>query len=185
LDREVGVTTTYIVAKAERTGLPDASFDVVTAGQCWHWFDRPQAVQEVRRLLVPHGWLVIAHFDWIPLPGNVVEATEKLIERHNPDWKLGGGRGMYPRWLTDVAIAGFHNIETFSFDVFTSYSHEAWRGRIRASAGVAASLSPERVAQFDADLQQLLQNNFPADPLAVHHRVFAVVCQAPPEALSR
>lgn len=184
LDQEAGVTTTYIVAKAEQTGLLAANFDVVTAGQCWHWFDRLKAAQEVRRLLIPQGWLVIAHFDWIPLTGNVVEATEQLIEQHNPEWKLGGGRGMYPRWLTDVAVAGFQNIETFSFDVFTPYSHEAWRGRIRASAGVAASLSPEQVARFDAALTQLLQERFPTDPLAVHHRVFAVVCQAPPEALS-
>lgn len=179
LDQEVGVSIQYVTAKAEQTGLPDASFDVVTAGQCWHWFDRPQVAREVRRLLVPRGWLVIAHFDWIPLPGNVVEATEKLIEQYNPEWKLGGGRGMYPRWLTDIAVAGFQNIETFSFDVFTSYSHEAWRGRIRASAGVAASLSPEKVVRFDADLQQLLQERFPVDPLAVHHRVFAVVSQDP------
>ncbi|MGE0683173.1 MAG: class I SAM-dependent methyltransferase [Candidatus Binatia bacterium] len=184
LDREVGVSTKYVVAKAEQTGLPDASFDVVTAGQCWHWFDRLKAAQEVRRLLVPHGWLVIAHFDWISLPANVVEATEKLIEQHNSEWKLGGGRGMYPRWLTDVAIAGFQNIETFSFDVFTPYSHEAWRGRIRASAGVAASLSSEQVTHFDTALKQLLQERFPTDPLAVHHRVFAVICQTPPEALS-
>jgi SAM-dependent methyltransferase len=179
LDQEAGVTIQYIIAKAEQTGLPDASFDGVSAGQCWHWFDRPKAAQEVRRVLVPKGRLVIAHFDWIPLPENVVEATEKLIERHNPEWKLGGGRGMYPRWLGDVAIAGFQNIETFSFDIFTPYTHEAWRGRIRASAGVAASLGQEQVARFDAELKNLLQERFPEDPLAVHHRVFAVVCQAP------
>jgi SAM-dependent methyltransferase len=179
LDQEVGVNIHYVVATAEGTGLPGGSFDVVAAGQCWHWFDRPKAAQEVCRLLVPRGWLVIAHFDWIPLPGNVVEATEKLIEQHNPEWKLGGGRGMHPAWLRDVAIAGFQDIETFSFDVHVPYSHEAWRGRIRASAGVAASLPPVQVAYFDADLQKLLQKRFPVDPLPVHHRVFAVICRAP------
>ena len=179
LDREAGVTIKYVTAKAEQTGLPAASFEVVTAGQCWHWFDRSKAAQEVRRVLVSQGWLVIAHFDWIPLPGNVVEATEKLIEQHNPEWKMSGGRGMYSRWLSDVAIAGFQEIETFSFDLFVPYTHEAWRGRIRASAGVAASLSLERVARFDTDLQTLLLERFPSDPLAVHHRVFAVVCRSP------
>lgn len=133
----------------------------------------------MRRLLVPKGCLVIAHFDWIPLPGNIVEATEKLIEQHNPEWKLGGGRGMYPAWLGDVATAGFRDIETFSFDVHVSYSHETWRGRIRASAGVAASLTPEQVARFDTELQRLLQERFPVDPLSVHHRVFVVICRVP------
>ncbi len=179
LDQEAGVSVRYVIAKAEQTGMPDASFDVVTAGQCWHWFDRPQAAREVRRLLVPQGWLVIAHFDWIPLPGNVAEATEQLILQYHPEWKLGGGRGLYPRWLGDVAIAGFEQIETFSFDEFTPYSHEAWRGRIRASAGVAACLPPEQVSRFDADLKKLLEERFPSDPLGVHHRAFALVCRAP------
>jgi SAM-dependent methyltransferase len=180
-DRAVGVTIKYVTATAEQTGLPPASFDVVSAGQCWHWFDRPQAAQEVRRLLGARGWLVIAHFDWLPLPGNVVEATEHLIARHNPGWPLGGGVGMYPAWLQDLARAGFEDIESFSFDVPVRYTHEAWRGRIRASAGVAASLPPETVARFDADLQALLTQRFPDEPLPIPHRIFSVIGRNPPE----
>jgi hypothetical protein len=97
---------------------------------------------------------VIAHFDWLPGPGNVVEATECLIEAHNPDWKLAGGMGMYPWWLRDVEAAGFHQIETFSYDVDVEYAPEAWRGRIRASAGVGASLPPDGVEAFDRALQR-------------------------------
>ena len=179
LDVEAGVSVSYTVAGAEETGLPDASFDVVTAGQCWHWFDRPRAAQEVRRLLVPEGRLVIAHFDWIPLPGNLVAATERLIESYNPKWLMGGGTGFWPAWAGDVSTAGFLGIETFSFDFAPLYSHEAWRGRIRASAGVAASLSPEQVARFDDDLRDLLAQRFPEDPQGVPHRIFAVVCKSP------
>lgn len=179
LDREAGVSVKYMVAKAEDAGLPEGAFDVVSAGQCWHWFDREKAAREVSRLLVSGGRLVIAHFDWIPLPGNVVKATERLIERHNPSWNLGGGTGLYPAWLSDVAIAGFVDVETFSFDLRVPYTHEAWRGRIRASAGVAASLGPDPVRSFDQDLERLLQNHFPEDPLQVPHQVFAVVCKAP------
>ena len=179
LDREAGVSVRYLVSTAESTGLPNGSFDVVSAGQCWHWFDREEASREVLRLLAPGGWLVIAHFDWLPLPGNVVEATEQLIERHNSVWTMGGGTGLYPAWLSDVAIAGFIDIETFSFDVRVPYTHEAWRGRIRASAGVAASLTPDQVQSFDESLEKLLRDHFPEDPLHVPHRVFAVICRKP------
>jgi len=179
LDREAGVAIQYVTATAEQTGLPDASFEGVSAGQCWHWFDRRHAAQEVRRLLVPRGWLLIAHFDWLPLPDNVVEVTEQLIERHNPTWTFGGGPGIYPPWFRDVSMAGFEDLESFTFDVSVPYTHEAWRGRIRASAGVAASLPPDAVARFDADLQRVLTERFPDDPLAVPHRVFALVARKP------
>jgi SAM-dependent methyltransferase len=179
LDREAGVQVEYRVARAEETGLEAATADVVAAGQCWHWFDRPAAAREADRVLRPGGRIVIAHFDWIPLPGNVVRATEELIEAHNPGWSLGGGAGIHPWWFRDLGEAGFGDIESFSYDVSTPYTPEAWRGRIRASAGVGATLPPERVAAFDRELAALLAERFPGEALAVPHRVFAVFATRP------
>ncbi|WOC14892.1 hypothetical protein [Pseudochrobactrum sp. MP213Fo] len=133
-----------------------------------------KAASEAKRVLKPEGRIIIAHFDWLPFAGNVIEATESLILRYNPNWKMAGGTGIYPQWLQDLAEAGFQSIETFSFDQSVFYSHEAWRGRIRASAGVKASLTAERTAQFDNELAQLLKNQFPADPLTIPHRIWAV-----------
>lgn len=172
LDRQAGVGIDYHVGKAEALPFANESFDLVTAGQCWHWFDRPAAAQEARRVLRPSGRLLIAHFDWLPLPGNVVEATERLILQANPNWTMGGGTGIYPLWLGDLANAGFGSIETFSFDLSVAYSHEAWRGRIAASAGVKASLTDVEVERFDRDLAEVLSSKFPGDPLDVPHRVW-------------
>lgn len=177
LDREAGVRVEYVTASAEATGMEDGTFDVVTAGQCWHWFDRSRAAAEAHRVLRPGGRLVIAHFDWIPLPGTMVWATEELILRHNPDWKGAGGMGLYPRWLADVVLAGFTDVETFSYDEPVRYSHESWRGRVRASAGIAASLPPDSVARFDRELAALLAERYPQDPQDVPHRVFALTCR--------
>ena len=179
LDSAAGVHVTYRTGTAEATGLPDACADVVSAGQCWHWFDRPAAAREVARILRPDGKLVIAHFDWLPLQGNVVEATEQLILKHNPVWHLGGGTGVYAEWPRAIGEAGFRNIEIFTYDVDVPYTHEDWRGRIRASAGVAASLSPAGVAVFDEALAMVLTARFSADPLSIPHRVFALVAHRP------
>jgi SAM-dependent methyltransferase len=179
LDREAGVSVRYVEATAEATGLAPASFELVTAGQCWHWFDRSRAAAEARRVLVAGAHLAICHLDWISLAGNMVEATERLIMKHNHDWKLGGGLGVYPQWLRDLAAAGFRELESFSFDLDVPYSHEAWRGRIRASAGIGASLSPKRIAAFDEEHAAMLREQYPDDPMRVPHRVFAAMGSAP------
>ena len=166
------VRVEFRAGTAEDTGVADGSVDLVSAGQCWHWFDRARAAAECRRILTPNGTVMIAHFDWIPLPGNVVEATEQLIKAHNPAWRFDGGNGVYGRWLTDLGAAGFTEIRSTSYDEFPLYSHEAWRGRVRASAGIAASLPTEAVARFDAAHAEALQTRFPADPFTVHHRVW-------------
>jgi SAM-dependent methyltransferase len=179
LDREAGVEVAYVRAPAEATGLPGGEFDVVGARQCWHWFDRPAAAREVARLLVEGGHAVIAHFDWLPIAGNVVAATEQLILRYTPTWPFADRAGLYPRWLVDLQSAGFTGIETFSFDVAVPYSHEAWVGRVRASAPVSGTLEEDRVTAFSSELSTMLAERFAGDPLAVPHRLWAVTAMAP------
>jgi len=178
LDRTAGVDVRYQVAQAEATGQPDDHFDLITAGQCWHWFDVPRTTAEVHRILKPGGQLVIAHFDWLPLPGNVVEATEALIRKHNPKWHLGGLNGVHSRHISDLRENGFREVRSFSYDEPAIYSHDAWRGRIRASAGIAVSLSDEAVAAFDLELKTMLDNDFPTEPLMVDHCVFVVAARS-------
>jgi ubiquinone/menaquinone biosynthesis C-methylase UbiE len=178
LDQRAGVNIEYKVATAETTSLPANSADVVTAGQCWHWFDRPSAAKEVARILRPGGKIVIAQFDWIPIEGNIVAETEALILKHNPSWDMDGGTGLYPQWLHDLGEARYENIKTFSYDENAPYTPEAWRGRIRASAGVGASLPSEKVIIFDDELAALLHEKFPEEILQIPHRIFAVIAKA-------
>lgn len=164
----------YVVAEAERTGLPAHGFDVVSVAEAWAWFDRPRAVREVKRLLRPEGWVVIASFDWLPLPDNAVEATESLIEKYNPEWRWGGGTGIYPEWLRDLRRGGFVALETMSFDVTHDYSHDAWSKRVSESSAVRASLSPDEVFRFEETLRTRLAERFPGETLTIPHCCWVV-----------
>lgn len=177
---EAGVAVSWRHGVAEDTGLPTGGFDAVTAAQAWHWFDRPRAAAEARRLLRPGGALAIFYFDWLPLPGSVVEATLALVARHRtepmPAATRIGHHGVYPELPADLTGAGFERVELFGFDRPQRYSHAGWLGRMRASAGVA-TMAPPAQAAFAADLSATL-SSYP-DPLPVPHRVFALIGRAP------
>ena len=175
LDAEAGVEVAQVLASAEETGLPSGAFDAVTAAQCFTWFDPAAIGAEITRLLVPGGRFVLCQLDWLPRPGSIPAASEALILRHNPEWKYAGLDGLPVHHVGTLEDAGFTAIETLSYDVDLVYTHEAWRGRIRASAGIsAAGLSAGAVARFDREHAAMLRSRFPTDPLAVPHRVFAI-----------
>jgi SAM-dependent methyltransferase len=56
---QAGLTLTATQASAEATNLADASFDVVTAAQAFHWFDKPAALGEAARILRPTGGVAV------------------------------------------------------------------------------------------------------------------------------
>lgn len=179
LDRAAGISgITYLEGRAEAVPLGDHSFDVVTAGQCWHWFNGAKAAAEAGRVLRDGGRIIVAHFDWISLPGNSVEATEELMAAYNPS-RILAGSGLHAESLSALATEGFIEIETASFDVQTSYTHEAWRGRARAHGGIGGSLGPAEVRAFDAALAQLLKENSVPDPFFVPHRVWFATAVTP------
>ncbi len=176
-----GLDVTWCEATAETTGLGTGQFDAVLVGSAWHWFDRPRAAAEARRLLRSGGRMAIVHLDWVALAGSVVAVTLDLVARHRaapppvaPDI---GPNGVYPHWPADLSNAGFYALELFGFDLVQRYPHAGWRGRMRASA-LVSTMPPAAKAAFEADLIRALAMGFP-DPTAVPHRVFAVVARAP------
>jgi ubiquinone/menaquinone biosynthesis C-methylase UbiE len=169
-----GLSVRWVEGWAEATGLPDAGFDVVCAGQCWHWFDRARAAREVTRLLRGDtGRLLIVYFSYLPLAGTVAEKTEEIVLRHNPTWGWAGHDGRHAEYIDELRDAGFRKLTTFEFELPVTFTHEAWRGRIRACNGVLM-LPPSAVASFDADLARLLADHFP-EPLVITHRIWGIL----------
>lgn len=71
-----------LIGSAEQTGLPEASVDVVTVAQAWHWFDETTAAAEIARILRPGGHLVIlinqldVRVDWVLRLSRIMHAGD-------------------------------------------------------------------------------------------------------------
>jgi ubiquinone/menaquinone biosynthesis C-methylase UbiE len=169
---ERGLPARFVEGRAESTGQDDAGFDLVSAGQCWWWFNAEAATREAIRILVNGGRLLICNFSYVAMAGDVAGRTEELILKHNPGWTKAGWRGIHPEQVRALDESGFREVESFSYVAGVPFSHESWRGRIRTCNGVGAALSVEHVERFDTELADLLAREFPGE-LLVAHRVFA------------
>ena len=165
------VPARFVEGQAEATGLDTSTFDVVTAGQCWWWFDAIAATREALRVLKPGGRLIIATFSYLALPGNVAQRTDQLVLQHNPVWPKAGWRGLHPEQVQDLDVSGFCDVESYSYRIDVPFTHTSWRGRMRTCNGVGSSLDDAAVAAFDKELSTMLATDFP-QPLQVPHRVF-------------
>ena len=172
----------FVVGLAEETGFADESFDLVTAGQCWVWFDHDRALAEVQRMLRPGGHLVVAHYCYLPRVSAIARRSEELVGEHNPSWTMAGWDGVYATQIDAMQQGHLCFVEQFCYDHDRPFTHEGWRGRMRTCNGVGSgTLTEEQVAAFDADLAAMLRREFPQEPLKIEHRVWAVVCRKPVE----
>jgi len=163
----------FSVANAEALPYEDNHFDVITANQCWIYFDLRKVLPEVLRTLKPNGRLVVSHFSFMPHLDPVVQASEALVLKYNSEWSGANWDGQIkpePTWAKDLfELSGW-----FVYDELIPFTHESWRGRMRALRGLAASLSEETVAQFDAEHRALL-TELTDDPFDVWHRIHAQI----------
>jgi len=81
-----------LAGHAEAIPLPDASVDVVVAGQAFHWFDRGAALPEIARVLRPGGAFAIlwnirdGGVDWVHALSRVIGGEDRVrqAERLRP-----------------------------------------------------------------------------------------------------
>lgn len=178
-DRKLNHRLRFKISSAESTDLDAGSFDLVTAGQCWHWFDGPKVMREVRRVLRHGGLLAIVHYSYLAEHCAVARETEALVLQFNPSWTMAGSTGVFPEQIDDVIRGGFRLVEAFCYDEDEEFTHARWRGRMRTCNGVGSGgLSPADVRRFDDALRQLLLDKYP-EPMRIQHRVWCVVAGKP------
>lgn len=90
-----GMDIDYHVAATENINFPDGSFDVVTACQCFWYFDHETLMPKLWRMLRQGGSILVLYMAWLPFEDKIAGESEKLALKYNPDWS-GAGETVHP-----------------------------------------------------------------------------------------
>ena len=169
-----GMKIDFIAVPTEEIDFPKESFDVITACQCFWYFDHEKVMPKLAELLKPEGKLLILYMAWLPFEDKIAGASEELVLRFNPKWS-GAGEKRHPIWIPDVAFDHFELEDHEEYDLSVPFTRESWHGRMRACRGVGASLSEEDLAKWDIEHRELMDRIPPECFDVLHYAALALL----------
>jgi SAM-dependent methyltransferase len=142
-------------ASAEATTLEDATIDLVTAGQAFHWFDPAAARREFARILKPDGWVVVM---WNDREMNSAFATayEDVLVKFGTDYKRV--RESYPETAAMREFFAGGSMEQRSVPNAQILDWDGLVGRLRSSS-YAPLEGQSNYAPMMAALDELFRAN--------------------------
>lgn len=145
-----GTDIKYIVSSAEDLDFPDNTFDVITACQCFMYFDKSIILPKIHKWLKDGGHFLILFMAWLPFESEIAKKSEDLVLKYNPLWS-GGGMKRYtlntPEWSKGLFDVSGKVTKTADIE----FTRKSWNGRMKACRGIDASLSADKIAEFEKE----------------------------------
>ncbi len=157
LSAEAGMDISYFVSSAENINFPDKTFDVITACQCFMYFDKNIILPKIYKMLKENGHFAVLFMAWLPDESEIARKSEELVLKYNPSWS-GGHMTRYqlttPPWCGDL----FEPANILTYDLPVSFTRDSWHGRMKACRGIgASSLSADEIAAWEQEHMAYLQ----------------------------
>ncbi len=157
---------TNIDGRAEQTGLADASVNLVTAGQAFHWFDAAAARREFARILRDPKWVALI-WNEREVAGGFLTGYEQLLRRYAPDYHRVDHRQIGGAQMDDFFGEG--NWKLATFPNVQEFDLEGVRGRLRSSS-YAPHPGDAAFEPMMAELTALFKERAQNDRVAFHYK---------------
>lgn len=162
----------YISSAAEDLSFPDASFDGITACQCFWYFDHKTLAPLLARLLKHGGRFLVLCMEWLPYDDPIAGTSEELVLQYNPNWS-GKGATMQPISIPPEYDAFFEQTYHEEFLLQVPFTRESWNGRMKSCRGIGASLSQKQIDLWEKEHMDLLARIAPPVFEVLHYGAIA------------
>ena len=172
LAKEQQMQINFQAVSAENCNFPEHSFDVVTACQCFWYFDPEKLMPVLKTILRPEGRLCILQMEWLPFEDEIAQASENLVLQYNPDWS-GAGETRKPVFIPERILDDMELIHHEEWDIQIPFTRETWNGRMKACRGIGATLSQKDIIAWEQEHLALLERTAPQTFTILHYIAMA------------
>lgn len=149
------------VAKFEEWEPAGRTFDIMTAGQTWHWIDPVAGAAKAAAVLSPGGCLAL-FWNALEPPAALADAFAEVYRQVMPQpgaaapvstMSAADGYSMMVAKAAGGlrAVGGFSDIEEWRFDWERSYTREEWLDQLPTSGGLTQA-PPDKLEQILASV---------------------------------
>ncbi len=167
-----GMEIDYYTLPTEAVDFPENSFDVITACQCFFYFNHEQVMPRFLRMLKPDGHILVLYMAWLPYEDHIAAESEKLVLKYNPTWS-GAGAILCPVFIPDCYMQHFKLVYHEEYHLKVPFTRESWHGRMKACRGIGASLTGQEIAAWEAEHRKLLSEIAPEEFDILHYAAIA------------
>lgn len=174
LSENGGMDIDYFACPAEKLGDIKSGFDVLTACQCYWYFEHEKTAPQFSGLLNEGGKVAFLMMNWLPFEDEIAGKTEELVLKYNPEW-TGGGDKMKPMFVPEPYLEYFDVEDSGEFLLNVHFTRESWNGRIRACRGIgASSLTEEQKSEWEKEHLAMLAG-YPQEFDIKHYAAYVIL----------
>lgn len=163
-----GMDIEYYVTPTEDVDFTNNTFDVITACQCFWYFNHETVAPVFRNILKPDGRMLILYMAWLPFEDEIAGASEKLVLKYNPDWS-GAGEKIHSIDLPKCYEEYFDIVYREEYPVKVHFTRDSWNGRLKACRGIGASLSDEEIESWEIEHKKMILKIAPDEFDIMHY----------------
>ena len=145
----------FMQTAAEDTQLADSSVDIVTAAQAFHWFDAAGFKAECRRILKPHGKVLLL-WNTVEKDSSVAAEISRICAKWCGDYLIRKGLNTPMRKSAEVLSGFFDNFETKIFRNDLHFDKQAFIGN-RLSRSYSLKEGDEHFDEYKAELAEMFE----------------------------
>jgi len=144
---------TSVNGRAEATTLGSGSVEAATAAQSYHWFDPEPTRAELRRILVPDGWVVLLWNKRVKDKDDYSREYEELVTRYSPEHE-----GIESDKESPERILGSSRFEHRTYEHHRHLDLEAQKG-MAASVSYLPAPGQHGYESFTDELERLFRRH--------------------------